>query len=78
MTHRGLLEGARREAANGACVRWTENAQDIITVAAPDGRLQYVSGGVTNTLGYTSEERHLHSIFDNHAPRGSGSPARKI
>jgi len=42
----------------------TENARDIITVAAPDGRLQFVSGGVRNVLGYTSEERHQSSIFD--------------
>ena len=42
----------------------TENARDIITVAGPDGRLQYVSGGVKNALGYTTEERHQSSIFD--------------
>ncbi len=42
----------------------TENARDIITVAGPDGRLQYVSGGVKNALGYTTEERHQSSIYD--------------
>ncbi len=50
----------------------TENAQDITTVAAPDGRLQYVSGGVKNALGYTSEERHMSSIFDNAHPEDAG------
>ncbi len=64
VTHRGLL-GSAQGSGERRLRALTENAQDIITVAAPDGRLQYVSGGVTNTLGYTSEERHLHSIFDN-------------
>jgi len=35
----------------------TEHAQDIITVAAADGRLLYVSGGVQNSLGYTSKKK---------------------
>jgi PAS domain S-box-containing protein len=40
------------------------NAQDFITVAAPDGRLQYVSGGVRNALGYTPEELRSSYLFD--------------
>jgi PAS domain S-box-containing protein len=50
----------------------TENARDIITVATPDGRLKYVSGGVRNALGYTSEEGHLASIFEHAHPEDAG------
>jgi PAS domain S-box-containing protein len=46
----------------------TEHARDIITVAAPDGTLQYVSGGVRNALGYTSEERQTNNLFDHVHP----------
>jgi PAS domain S-box-containing protein len=42
----------------------TENARDIIAVLSADGRLVYVSGGLRNALGYTFEERHLHSVFE--------------
>jgi PAS domain S-box-containing protein len=42
-----------------------DNAQDIITVAAPDGGLQYVSGGVKNALGYTPEELRSIHLFDH-------------
>jgi PAS domain S-box-containing protein len=43
----------------------TEHARDIISIAGADGRLQYVSGGVRNSLGYTSEERQSNSIFEH-------------
>jgi PAS domain S-box-containing protein len=33
-----------------------EDAQDIVTVAAPDGVIKFVSGGARNALGYSSEE----------------------
>ncbi len=46
----------------------TEHARDIITIAGADGRLQYVSGGVRNSLGYTSEERQSKFIFDHIHP----------
>jgi len=46
----------------------TEHARDIITVADPAGRVQYVSGGVRNSLGYTSEERRSNSLFDHMHP----------
>jgi PAS domain S-box-containing protein len=46
----------------------TEHARDIITVAAPDGTLQYVSGGVRNSLGYTSEERESNNLFEHVHP----------
>src|SRR5882762_4683115 len=46
----------------------TEHARDIISVAAPDGRLQYVSGGVRNSLGYTSEERQSSTLFEHVHP----------
>jgi PAS domain S-box-containing protein len=42
----------------------TEHAQDIITIAAADGRVKYVSAGVQNSLGYTSEERESHFVFE--------------
>ena len=42
----------------------TEHAQDIITIAAGDGRVKYVSAGVQNSLGYTAEERESHFVFD--------------
>ena len=46
----------------------TEHARDIIGVAGPDGTLQYVSGGVRNSLGYTSEERQSNSLFEHVHP----------
>jgi PAS domain S-box-containing protein len=46
----------------------TEHARDIITVATPDGTLQYVSGGVRNSLGYTSEERQSNNLFEHVHP----------
>jgi len=42
----------------------TEHAQDIITIGSPDGRVQYASGGMQNALGYTSEERESHWVFE--------------
>ena len=42
----------------------TEHAQDIITIAAADGRVKYVSAGMQNSLGYTSEERESHFLFE--------------
>jgi PAS domain S-box-containing protein len=41
----------------------TEHARDIITVAGADGVILYVSGGVRNSLGYTSEEREANNLF---------------
>jgi PAS domain S-box-containing protein len=46
----------------------TEHARDIISVVTPDGKLQYVSGGVLNSLGYTSEEWHSSALFENVHP----------
>jgi PAS domain S-box-containing protein len=42
----------------------TEHAQDIITIAGTDGRVLYVSGGMQNSLGYTSEERESSFVFE--------------
>ena len=42
----------------------TEHAQDIITIATADGRVKYMSAGVQNSLGYTSEERESHLVFE--------------
>jgi PAS domain S-box-containing protein len=46
----------------------TEHAQDIITIADADGRLLYVSGGMQNSLGYTSEERESNIVFEHAHP----------
>jgi len=46
----------------------TEHARDIIHVAGADGRIQYVSGGVRNSLGYTSEERESSHVFEHIHP----------
>jgi PAS domain S-box-containing protein len=46
----------------------TEHAQDIITITDADGRVQYVSGGVQNSLGYTSEERESNFVFEHAHP----------
>ena len=46
----------------------TEHARDMITVAGADGKLLYVSGGVRNSLGYTSEERESTNLFDHVHP----------
>src|ERR1700743_241603 len=42
----------------------TEHAQDIITIASADGLVKYVSAGVQNSLGYTSEERESNYVFE--------------
>jgi PAS domain S-box-containing protein len=42
-----------------------EDAQDIVTVAAPDGEIRYVSGMARNVLGFPSEElASTRYIFD--------------
>ena len=46
----------------------TEHARDIISVASPDGRLLYVCGGDKNSLGYSSEERQTHTLFEHVHP----------
>jgi PAS domain S-box-containing protein len=42
----------------------TEHAQDIITIADAHGRVRYVSGGLQNSLGYTSAERESNLLFE--------------
>jgi PAS domain S-box-containing protein len=56
--HRAQGSGERRLLA------LTEHAQDIITIADTDGKVLYVSGGVQNSLGYTSEERESNYVFE--------------
>jgi PAS domain S-box-containing protein len=46
----------------------TEYARDIITVATRDGRLQFISGGIKNSLGYSTEERRSQSVFEHVHP----------
>jgi PAS domain S-box-containing protein len=61
----------RRRVASGSERRWlalTEHASDIISIATREGNVQYVSGGVTNALGYTVDERRSSSIFEHVHP----------
>ena len=65
------LEVTERRASNRAqgsgerrLLALTEHAQDIITVAAADGRLKYISAGMQNSLGFTWQERESHFVFD--------------
>jgi PAS domain S-box-containing protein len=60
--HRAQGNGERRLLA------LTEHAQDIITIADAEGRVKYVSGGVQNSLGYTSEERESNFVFEHAHP----------
>ena len=46
----------------------TEHARDIISIAGSDGKWHYVSGGVTNALGYAVEERRSYEIFEHIHP----------
>jgi PAS domain S-box-containing protein len=46
----------------------TEFPPDVITVAARDGHLRFVSGVVQESLGYAPSERLSHSIFDHIHP----------
>ena len=55
----------------------TEHARDIITVAAADGKVQFVSGGVRNSLGYTSEERESNNLFEHVHPEDHESVRAK-
>jgi PAS domain S-box-containing protein len=61
--HRRAAAGSERR-----LVALTAHARDIITVAALDGKVLYVSGGIVNSLGYTPEERLSHSVFDKVHP----------
>jgi PAS domain S-box-containing protein len=69
------LEVTERGASNRAhgkgerrLLALTEHALDIITIVDGDGRLEYVSGGVQNSLGYTSEERESNFVFEHAHP----------
>jgi PAS domain S-box-containing protein len=42
----------------------TEHARDIITVCGRDGRLQYIAGGLKDSLGYVAEESCSNSMFE--------------
>jgi two-component system, NarL family, sensor histidine kinase UhpB len=46
----------------------TEHARDIITVTGKDGKVLFVSAGVTNSLGYTAEERRSNNLFEHVHP----------
>jgi PAS domain S-box-containing protein len=57
-----------RDAGERRLLALTEHARDIITVASAEGVIQYVSGGVRNSLGYTSEEREAGNLFQHVHP----------
>ena len=67
VTERRLCERAQ-DSGERRLSALTEHARDIISVAAADGTLQYVSGGVRNSLGYTSEERQENTMFEHVHP----------
>lgn len=63
------LQRERAQANSDARLRaLTANAQDVITVAGIEGQILYVSGGVSNALGYSPDERRWQSIFDKVHP----------
>jgi PAS domain S-box-containing protein len=55
VTERRLRKHSQ-DAAERRLLALTEHARDIIMVASPDGAIQYVSGGVRNSLGYLLAE----------------------
>jgi PAS domain S-box-containing protein len=57
-----------RDAEGHRLLALTEHARDMITVAAADGRLQYVSGGAEHSLGYCAEERRPSNLFEDVHP----------
>jgi PAS domain S-box-containing protein len=67
VTERRLRKASRR-IGDRRLLALTEHARDIISIAGPDGTLQYVSGGVRNSLGYTSEERQSNQLFEHVLP----------
>jgi len=58
------LEARSAEGSDHRLTALTAHSRDIINIAGIDGKWLYVSGGVTNVLGYTPEERHANGIFD--------------
>ena len=50
----------------------TEFAPDVISVAARDGQLRYVSGDIMESLGYAPNERLSQSLFDGINPEDVG------
>jgi PAS domain S-box-containing protein len=67
LTERRLLRHSQHSGER-RLLALTEHARDIITVASADGTVQYVSGGVKNSLGYTSEERQSNNLFQHIHP----------
>jgi PAS domain S-box-containing protein len=57
-----------QESGDRRLLALTEHARDIITVAGTDGTVQFVSAGVTNSLGYPSEERQSNNLFEHVHP----------
>jgi PAS domain S-box-containing protein len=63
VTERRRWDRARAR-AEGRLQALTAHAQDVIAVTAADGRILFVSGGVSNALGFSPAERHSKSVFD--------------
>ncbi len=56
-----------------------EDAQDIVTVAGPDGQIRYVSGGARSALGYSSDEiRWTKYIYDYVHPDDAAALRAKL
>lgn len=60
--------GDSRGNAERRLLALTEHARDIVTVAARDGTVLYVSAGVRASLGYSAEERLGHILFEHVHP----------
>lgn len=67
VTERRLRKHSQ-EAAERRLLALTEHARDIITVASAEGVIQFVSGGVLNSLGYSTEERESSNLFQHVHP----------
>jgi PAS domain S-box-containing protein len=71
--------GRRAQTSAGHLRALIEDAQDIVTVAAPDGQIRYISGGARNALGYSSDEiRWTKYIFDYVHPDDAAALRAKL
>jgi PAS domain S-box-containing protein len=62
------VEARAIEGSDHRLMALTAHARDIISIAGVDGKWHYVSGGVTNVLGYTPEERRSNEVFEHIHP----------
>ena len=69
MTERRLRKHSH-DSGDRRLLALTEHSRDIITVASAEGVIQFVIGGVRNSLGYTSEEREANNLAFEHVHSG--------